>query len=160
MAICLFFHHNSFAKETYINLFTSHEVYLQNDHNKNSRYRTFARPIRPLMLPDGLLRLPQEGETCGFTYPFKGPAALRFYKTSRFFDCRKRAKKWVSSCNGGPSTLQRRARWIATAAPLQSNKGPVATPRGRYCNLAEALSENRETASVLKRLNIKTLRKL
>ncbi len=31
--------------------------------------------------PDGPLRLPQGGETCGFKHPRKGPAAFKFCKS-------------------------------------------------------------------------------
>ena len=108
----------------------------------------------------GPFRLPQGGETCGFTHTFKGLTALQKHKTSRVFDCRFKVKKRVSASNGALTASQQRPPCNATAAPVQCNKGLVATPRGRFCNLTEALSENRKVASILKRLTIKVLRKL
>ena len=63
----------------------------------------------------------------------KGLTAPPFCKSSQVFDSRFGVKKRVLSSNKGPAGSQRRARWIATAAPLQSNSSPVAEqggPRG------------------------------
>ena len=76
---------------------------------------------------------PQKEESHAASNSFKGLTAPHFCKSSRVFDSRFGVKKRVLSSNKGPAGSQRRARWVATAAPLQSNSSPVAEqggPRG------------------------------
>ena len=73
--------------------------------------------------------------------PREGLPALSKHKISRVSDSRFRAKKRSATSRKAPARSQRARRQVATAAPLQCNKGPVAEPGGRHGSPDPALSK-------------------
>ena len=64
---------------------------------------------------------------------------------------------WSLPSSGAPAGSQRRARWTATAAPLQCRKGPVAEPGGRYGAPPRPTPREGRTNVVHKQLRMSTL---
>lgn len=63
--------------------------------------------------------------------PREGLPTLSEHKISRVSDSRFRAKKRSATTRKAPTRSQRARRQVATTAPLQCNKGPVAEPGRR-----------------------------